>query len=67
MWRCSCTTGLSEVAGREAYLAAQAILFERTGRAVKTHRGLRSAFSLLAHGDPAIGSDLTYFSPMLRK
>lgn len=57
--------GLSEIAGREAYLAAfhaaHAILFERTGRTVKTHRGLRSAFSLLAHQDDSIKPDLITF------
>lgn len=56
---------LPEVAGREAYLAAfhaaQALLFERTGRVVKTHRGLRSAFSLLVHGEAAIPVGLTKF------
>ena len=35
--------GLADAAGRTAYLAgfhaAQALIFERTGRAVKTHRG----------------------------
>ncbi|HTW73252.1 MAG TPA: HEPN domain-containing protein [Acetobacteraceae bacterium] len=38
-------------AGRAAYLAAfhaaQALIFERTGRAVKTHRGVHSEFARL--------------------
>ena len=45
-----------EAAGRNAYLAgfhaAQAILFERTGRVFKTHNGVHSEFARLTHGDP---------------
>ena len=44
--------GLADVAAREAYLAAfhaaQAYIFERTGKAAKTHRGVRGQFSRLA-------------------
>jgi uncharacterized protein (UPF0332 family) len=40
------------IAGREAYLAAyhaaEALIFERTGKIAKTHRGLRAQFALLA-------------------
>lgn len=39
----------SRVAGREAYLAAfhaaQALIYERTSRIAKTHRGVRAQFS----------------------
>ena len=41
-------TPLHHIVAREAYLAAyhaaEAYLFERTGKAAKTHRGLRSEF-----------------------
>src|SRR5712691_8683224 len=49
---------LHHVAGREAYLAAfhaaEAFIFERTGKTVKTHRGLRATFSRLANDEPRI-------------
>lgn len=42
----------SRIAGREAYLAAfhaaQALIYERTSRIAKTHRGVRIQFSRLA-------------------
>jgi uncharacterized protein (UPF0332 family)/predicted nucleotidyltransferase len=51
--------GLGEDAGRDAYLAgfhaAQALIFERSGRAVKTHRGVRIQFEQLVPLEP--GSD----------
>jgi uncharacterized protein (UPF0332 family) len=50
-----------EVAAREAYLAAyhaaQAYIFERTGKDVKTHRGLRATFSRLARNEPRIAPE----------
>lgn len=43
---------LAEAAGRAAYLAAyqaaQALIFERTGKAAKSHNGVRSEFARLA-------------------
>lgn len=49
---------LSNDAGRNAYLAAfhaaQALIFERTGKIAKTHQGVHSEFSLLAKDDPNI-------------
>jgi uncharacterized protein (UPF0332 family) len=43
---------LPHVAAREAYLAvfhaAQAYIFERTGKVAKTHRGVRSEFTRLS-------------------
>jgi hypothetical protein len=49
-------TPLHHIVAREAYLAAyhaaEAYLFERTGKAARTHRGLRSEFGRLARGDP---------------
>ena len=51
-------TSLHHIVAREAYLAAchaaEAYLFERTGRNAKTHRGLRSEFSRLARDEPRI-------------
>jgi uncharacterized protein (UPF0332 family) len=48
--------GLSEDAGRNAYLAgfhaAQAILFDSTGRAFKSHRGVQKEFLRLTKDDP---------------
>ncbi len=52
-------------AARTAYLAAfhaaQALLFERTGRVAKTHRGVRTSFARLAQEDPRIDRTLTQF------
>ena len=49
---------LSEAAGRSAYLAAfhaaQAFIFDRTGKIAKTHTGVRSEFARLAKDDPGI-------------
>lgn len=56
---------LAEAAGRAAYLAAfhaaQALIFERSGRVPKTHRGVHAQFSRLATGDPRLGNDLPRF------
>lgn len=47
--------GLAPVAARSAYYAAfhaaEALVFEKTGRAAKTHSGLRTSFAALANGD----------------
>jgi uncharacterized protein (UPF0332 family) len=52
-------------AARAAYLAgfhaAQALISERTGRIVKTHRGVRSAFARLTKDDPRLDRTLTQF------
>jgi uncharacterized protein (UPF0332 family) len=49
---------MSDEAGRTAYLAAfhaaQAIIFERTGRTPKTHRGVRTQFGALARAETSI-------------
>jgi uncharacterized protein (UPF0332 family) len=54
-----------DVAAREAYLAvyhaAEAYIFERTGKAAKTHRGVKSQFNRLAQHEPRIGHDLLTF------
>jgi uncharacterized protein (UPF0332 family) len=59
--------GLVDAAGRTAYLAgfhaAQALIFERTGRAVKTHRGAQAEFLRLTHDDPRLDPGLRVFLP----
>jgi uncharacterized protein (UPF0332 family) len=56
---------LPQVAAREAYLAAfhaaEAYIFEQSGKAAKTHRGVRSEFTRLARTEPRIGRDLVTF------
>jgi uncharacterized protein (UPF0332 family) len=56
---------LPKVAAREAYLAAfhaaEAYIFELTGKAVKTHRGLRATFSRLARNEPRIDPEYLTF------
>jgi uncharacterized protein (UPF0332 family) len=53
------------VAGREAYIAAfqaaQALIYERTGRVSKTHRGVRAQFSDLTRDEPRISHDHVLF------
>lgn len=50
--------GLPDAAGRAAYLAAfhaaQALIFDRAGKAAKTHRGVRSEFARLTRDEPEI-------------
>ena len=49
---------LHGIVARSAYLAAyhaaEAYIFERTDKTVKTHHGLRSEFSRLARNEPGI-------------
>ena len=56
---------IPEQAGRIAYAAAfnaaQAVIFERGGRAVKTHRGVRSRFGQLTRDEPSIDAGLRDF------
>jgi uncharacterized protein (UPF0332 family) len=56
---------LPHVAAREAYLAvfhaAEAYIFEQTGKVAKTHRGVRSEFARLARAEPRIGRELITF------
>jgi uncharacterized protein (UPF0332 family) len=57
--------GVPDVAAREAYLAAfhaaEAYIFERTGKAAKTHHGVRAQFARLAQYEPRISEDLVSF------
>ncbi|MCI0598876.1 MAG: HEPN domain-containing protein [Beijerinckiaceae bacterium] len=52
-------------AGRAAYLAgyhaAQAFLFESTGKVFKTHRGVRKEFLRLTKDDPRFDTELRAF------
>lgn len=56
----SLTIGLTNDAGRSAYLAAfhaaQALIFENTGKIAKTHKGVHTEFARLAALAPALGS-----------
>jgi uncharacterized protein (UPF0332 family) len=51
--------------GREAYLAAyhaaEALLYERTGKIAKTHRGLRAQFANIARSEPRIDRPMLEF------
>ena len=53
------------IAGREAYLAAfhaaQALLYERTGKIARTHRGLRAQFARITKDEPRIDRALSEF------
>ena len=54
-----------EAAGRTAYLAgfhaAQALIFETSGRIYKSHSGVHSEFSRLVKDDPRVDDDLRAF------
>ena len=57
--------GLNDAAGRTAYLAgfhaAQALIFERIGRVLKTHRGVQTEFLRLTKDDPNLTGALRGF------
>lgn len=59
------TMRYNEAAGRTAYLAgfhaAQALISDRTGRAVKTHGGVRTEFHRLIRGDSRFDDTLRDF------
>jgi uncharacterized protein (UPF0332 family) len=56
---------LGEDAGRAAYLgafhAAQALIFERTNRVAKTHRGVHAQFLKLVADEPRVDVELRRF------
>ena len=58
-------TGLYEPAGRTAYLAgfhaAQALIFETTGRIYKSHGGLQGEFRRLVRHDPRVDDQVRAF------
>lgn len=59
--------GLNEDAGRTAYLAgfhaAQAFLFETTGRVFKKHASVQGEFGRLVKDDPRVDAALRAFLP----
>ena len=52
-------------AGRAAYLAcfhvAQAMIFERAGRVMKTHRGVQTEFNKIMKDDPRADGEFVWF------
>jgi uncharacterized protein (UPF0332 family) len=56
---------LNDDVGRAAYPAcfhvAQAIIFEREGRVLKTHRGVQTEFNRIMQGDPRADKALVGF------
>jgi uncharacterized protein (UPF0332 family) len=56
---------LAKVAARTAYYAAfhaaEALIFEKTDRAVKTHRGVRTEFARLTKDDPRTSAGMAGF------
>jgi uncharacterized protein (UPF0332 family) len=56
---------IGDDAGRAAYLAAfhaaQALIFERTGKVAKTHKVVHSQFLKLAANEPRIPVELQHF------
>ncbi|HEX3430244.1 MAG TPA: HEPN domain-containing protein [Rhizomicrobium sp.] len=59
--------GLTNDAGRNAYLAefhaAQALIFERTGKVAKTHSGVHTEFNRLGLQEPGLGPELRRILP----
>lgn len=59
--------GLTEDAGRTVYLAgfhaAEALIFDRTGKTAKTHKGLQTEFARLTRDDSRIDIALRRFLP----
>jgi len=57
--------GLTDAAGRTAYMAglhaAQALIFERTSRVIKRHRGVQSELRRLTKDDPRFDLELSAF------
>jgi uncharacterized protein (UPF0332 family) len=57
--------GLHDESGRHAYYAAfhaaQALIFERSGKASASHRGVKTEFARLAKSDPRIERNLVTF------
>lgn len=56
---------LNDAAGRTAYLAgvhaAQALIFERTGKTVKSHKGVQTEFLRLTKDDLRLAPELRLF------
>ncbi len=60
-----CSIHLNDDAGRAAYLAcfhvAQAIIFERVGRVLKSHQGVQTEFNRIMKDDPRADKALVGF------
>ncbi len=58
---------LADAPGRASYLAAfhaaQALIFERSGKASKTHRGVHIQFARLTKNEPNVSPELREFLP----
>jgi uncharacterized protein (UPF0332 family) len=56
---------IPRIAAREAYLAAyhaaEALLYERTGKIAKSHSGLRSEFARITRGEPRVDRTFSAF------
>lgn len=63
--RTALSIGLSNDAGRNAYLAtfhtAQAFIFTHTGKIAKTHSGVRAEFARLAKEEPRLDKSFSAF------
>lgn len=63
--RTNLDVGLGNDAGRNAYLAAfhaaQALIFERTGRVAKSHHGVHAEFNRLALAEPGLDTECRRF------
>jgi uncharacterized protein (UPF0332 family) len=59
------SVALTDAAGRTAYLAglhaAQALIFERTGKVTKRHRGVQNLLQQLTKDDPRFDLELRAF------
>jgi uncharacterized protein (UPF0332 family) len=57
--------GLNDAGGRSAYLAgfhaAQAFIFERSGKIFKTHHGVQTEFLRLTKDDPRVDGETRLF------
>ena len=57
--------GLTDAAGRTAYLAglhaAQALIFERTSKVIKRHRGVQNELQRLTKDEPRFDPELRAF------
>jgi uncharacterized protein (UPF0332 family) len=65
--RTNLESGLTNDAGRNAYLvqfhAAQALIFDRTGKVAKTHSGVHTEFNRLALQEPGMDSEFRRLLP----
>jgi uncharacterized protein (UPF0332 family) len=64
------TVNLTEDAGRSAYLAGyhatDALIFQRTGKVTKSHKGAHTEFARLTRNEPSFDAALRQFLPQKR-